>query len=267
MLKWCSYCQNFLGEVAPFEQLDVTHGMCATCAPTALDLSDRDIAHARLLHDIQSQLREAGRRGDLGAAEQIVEAARVAGLRPVDTLIGLITPLLCQVGEDWKRAATSVAEEHRFTAFCESLYDLIAMRVAPVVVADSAGLAWTDALLVNAGGNRHTLGVRLLALWLLGKGISALVAPPDSSPQEIVTWVGAKQPRLVMISMALAEQRQAVALLVPRIVALPNDRRPRILVGGYAVKLGQVVPIPGAEFVTDLTALPAELWNQPILSQ
>ena len=119
MLKWCSYCQRFLGETPDFHNLNVTHGICTACAPGADKFTEADFQLAESLRDIQHQLREAGRRSDLHAAERIIENAAAANVRAVDVLIGIIAPALYQVGEDWRRGIIGVAEEHRFTAFCE----------------------------------------------------------------------------------------------------------------------------------------------------
>jgi len=51
-------------------------------------------------------------------------------MRAIDLLIGIIAPLLYQIGEDWKHGAVTVAQEHRFTAFCEKVLELIG-EVAP----------------------------------------------------------------------------------------------------------------------------------------
>jgi hypothetical protein len=40
-----------------------------------------------------------------------------------------------------------------------------------------------------------------------------------------------------------------------RVAALPGPIRPKIIVGGYAVKLGLVPEIPGAELVADINTL------------
>lgn len=31
MIRWCSYCQKFLGERAPFDDPSFTHGICERC--------------------------------------------------------------------------------------------------------------------------------------------------------------------------------------------------------------------------------------------
>jgi hypothetical protein len=56
--------------------------------------------------------------------------------------------------------------------------------------------------------------------------------------------------------MALPEQADGVVGIVDRIAALPQALRPRVIVGGYAVKQGLVSEIPGAELLADISQLP-----------
>jgi methanogenic corrinoid protein MtbC1 len=61
-------------------------------------------------------------------------------------------------------------------------------------------------------------------------------------------------PGFVLISMPLAEQVPSVVAIVERLAELPILIRPKIVVGGYAVKMGLVSVIPGADLLTDISA-------------
>jgi methanogenic corrinoid protein MtbC1 len=250
MLLWCSYCQHFGGEVPPYDNLTITHGICADCEPTALTLSDSDFARVRTVRDVQDRLHQAGSHGDLEAARRIIEDARAVNMREVDVLIGIMAPLLYQIGEDWKRGAVTVAEEHRFTAFCERVLELVNVKVATVAPAPPA-----DVLLVNAPGNRHTLAVRILALWLMHRDIPARAVEEPLDTEDVVALVGGTQPKLLLVSLALAEQTTGVAAIAGRVATLPEPIRPKIVVGGYAVKVGLVTAIPGADLMPDINLL------------
>jgi methanogenic corrinoid protein MtbC1 len=254
MLSWCSYCQQFVGEVPPYDDLNVTHCICATCESNALSLTESDIAHALMLKDIQSRLFDAGRRGDMNAAKRVIDASRQANMRELDILVGIIAPMLYQIGEDWKRGAITVAEEHRFTAFCEKIIDILAVKSPSATLID-APEERNAILLINAPGNYHTLAVRILALWLIDKGMPARAAHQALNVEGVVEIIRKVHPKFVLISMALAEQVPGVVAIVERIAELPNLVRPRIIVGGYAVKLGLVSIIPGADLLADIGAL------------
>ena len=256
MLKWCSYCQRFLGETPDFHNLNVTHGICTACAPGADKFTELDFQLAESLRDIQHQLREAGRCSDLDAADRIIESAAAANVRAVDVLIGIIAPALYQVGEDWKRGIIGVAEEHRFTAFCEELFNRVASRGKDAAPAPSAADEEpSEFLLMNAPGNKHTLAIRILTFWLRSRGAAARLLGSPPSPEELAAMVIRNRPKSLLISMALTEQSAGVTSMAQRVSQLPAAIRPKVIIGGYAVKLGLVSAIPGAQLMADISSL------------
>jgi methanogenic corrinoid protein MtbC1 len=254
MLSWCSYCQQFVGEVPPYDDLIVTHGICATCESNTLSLTESDIAHAMMLKGIQSRLFDAGHRGDFNAAKRIVDASRQANIRELDILVGIIAPMLYQIGEDWKRGAITAVEERRFTAFCEKIVDMLAAKSSLAVPNDASSQERNAILLISAPGNCHTLAVRILALWLADKGMPTRAAYRPLDVEGVIEMIRKVHPGVVLISMALAEQIPGVVAIVERIAKLPNPVRPKIIVGGYAVKTGLVSAIPGADLLADIGA-------------
>jgi len=65
-------------------------------------------------------------------------------------------------------------------------------------------------LLMNAPGNKHTLAIRILTLWLWNRGSRARMIDPPPTLDELNALVIRAQPRLILVSMALAEQRVGV---------------------------------------------------------
>jgi methanogenic corrinoid protein MtbC1 len=255
MLRWCAYCQQFLGEAPDYQKLTISHGICAACAPHALELTESDSQLAKSLRAIYQAIYEAGWRNDLAAAERIIETAHEANIRTVDVLMGVVAPLLYQVGEEWKQNLRCVADEHRFTSFCNTMFRLIAAKEA-APMPDCPNTAEAPAmLLMNAPGNRHTLAIRILSLWLRNKGFGVQMLDEPPPLHEFLALVLASRIRVVLLSMALAEQLSAVVEIVERIAELPRSNRPRVVVGGYAVKLGYVSAIPGADLLGDISLL------------
>ena len=109
--------------------------------------------------------------------------------------------------------------------------------------------------LMNARGNRHTLAVRILSLWLTNLGLKTRIVNERAGLDDLVRDLAVSRPRFLLISMALLEQRDYVAAVAERIQALPEAPRPKVLVGGYPVKIGVVQSIPGADLVSDIGAL------------
>jgi len=243
MLRWCSFCQKFLGEAEPYEDLRITHGICPACQRRLRALTDEDLERSRRLQTILDQLIAAGRSGDLEATDLLVRNALAENLRAIDILMGLVAPALYQIGEDWRKGFITVAEEHRFTTHCEQIFEFLRNEL-------------------NAPGNRHTLAIRILAAWCASNGIAARITDQNLAIEDLITLVAESRPRLLLISIALSEQHPAVVRLVERIATLPGPRHPKILVGGYAVKMKLVPPIPGAHLEPDINSIETSLFNE-----
>lgn len=269
MLSWCSYCQEFQGERPPFDTLAATHGICESCDAKMLATTDRELdrqlEHARALGQVQAALSAASHNNDVDAAARTLEDAVAARMRPVDVLLGIVGPMLYQIGKDWERSVITVADEHRFTAFCQEVVELVESRLQADAATARVLAGPVEALLMNAPGNRHTLGIHVLRLWLLSKGVHGQALYPAPRPDEVAALVQKLQPRMLLISIAIAEQTRGAQAIVERVRALPGPGgRIRILAGGNAVKLGHVAPIPGLELTTDIHAVPEMLarWEQ-----
>ena len=116
-----------------------------------------------------------------------------------------------------------------------------------------------DVLLMSAPGNRHTLATRILAAWCAGEGIPARIIDPVPVIDDLIRVIGEIRPRVILISIALSEQHPAVVSLAERIAALPGAYHPKIFVGGYAVKMKLIPPIPGACLVPDIHSIDISL--------
>jgi methanogenic corrinoid protein MtbC1 len=99
------------------------------------------------------------------------------------------------------------------------------------------------------------LGIRIVALWLVSKGVRAHAVDRPLNVEDILALVRTRQPRYLLVSVALAEQRESVVAIAERIAALPARTRPKIIVGGNAVKLGFVRDIPNCDLIADLGSL------------
>lgn len=246
MIQWCAYCQRFLGEVQPFDRYEITHGICRACAREFSDRSPADIDRARQLGTLHAELMLRARKADEHAALASIDRALAAGVRPVDALVGLLVPALGELGAAWARGEITVADEHRFTAFTEQMIETLSAKAGKKQRYEQVSV-----LLVNAEGNYHTLGVRIVNLWLEDRGVSSLAVYPGLPVDEIVSLVETLEPRTLGISVSLDAQMPAVA----RAVDLLGSRVPRIVLGGHAVKNGLVPDVPGTTALTGLETL------------
>jgi methanogenic corrinoid protein MtbC1 len=164
VIRWCSYCQRFIGERPPYDDLSVTHGICSSCLgkPDVLtDVSDRIVEVAAFFRDF---LRRAVR-GSPPEPAEVIDAGRELGIRPVDILLGVAQPTLYKIGDLFAAGRVSPQREHKLSE-----------RVEAVIAAfEDASPRSEDAprvLLGGAPGNKHRIGARIFALTLAEEGIA-----------------------------------------------------------------------------------------------
>ena len=224
-----------------------------------MDQLNSEISNSHLLREIQGLLYEAGKTGDMAAASRIVHRALSAGLRPVDILVGLITPLLYLIGVEWESSLITIADEHRFTGFCEQVFDLIVLEVK-AAAAPSRGIRQPLVFVMNAHGNNHRLGIRILSLWLQSKGIETLNFDPPPSLETLFQLATSARPQAILISLALDRQKAYVYSIARRMETFPQPR-PTLIVGGYAIKQHLIPPIRGTLFLETITGLDDLIWT------
>jgi methanogenic corrinoid protein MtbC1 len=241
-------------ETAPYDNFTISHGLCPSSAsahkyPFAHDVVERGTT----LRILFRALFDAGLNEDFEAATQIVDEAIAANCRPVDILFGMISPMLYEIGEEWKRGALSVEAEHRFTSFSRRVVELVEARIGSVTAASAYHV--TPSFLMNAPGNRHELALRILSIWLESRGTKVRIIEEDVDQDKLMRSIAAERPKYLLISMSLTDQRESVAEIAKAIQALPHDVRPKTIVGGYPIKVGLIRSIPETELLSNISAL------------
>ena len=108
---------------------------------------------------------------------------------------------------------------------------------------------------MNAPNNRHKLAVRILSNWLGSRGEKVRLVEDDVDYDKLLRSIAAEQPRYLLISMALIDQRASVAEIAERVQAVPEGIRPKVIIGGYPIKTGLIRAIPNAELQSNVSAL------------
>jgi methanogenic corrinoid protein MtbC1 len=255
VIKWCSYCQRYLGDIPPYDDFGLTHGICEACM--AAHESGRRLDHAARIAEFFGRLHGAGRRGGIPSASAVLDEGVQMGLRPIDLLMGVIQPALYLVGESWAAGLTTVAREHSFTAMASSLLALVMHKYPEVTRLRQSGRP--RVLLVAAEGNDHTLGVQLVELMLLLEGIPTFAVYPGIAAEDVWDLWQEVQAPVVGFSVALSSQVRGVRAAVARFMQ-ERMAPPRFVLGGFPVRLGlrthQELPV---ELMPDPRALVATL--------
>lgn len=237
MIKWCAYCQTFQGETAPYEDFEVTHGMCEICAQKGLMWTADEEIRLRFLQDLFARFWEAGDKEDQGRIHNLVKEALREGIRPIDILFGLTGPILIRVGILWETNQLTFHEEQKYTRSCEWIIDLISKNhFNPVKAAPKAVLA-------NVIGNKHTLGIRFVSMGLASLGIESQILYPVSDYQELLKASQTQSCSMIGLSISLAEQKPE---LLNAIEFLKDKAQfqGQIVVGGSALNYGlQLNPV------------------------
>jgi methanogenic corrinoid protein MtbC1 len=240
MIRWCAYCQRYQGEVAPFENYSVTHTLCESCEASGAYLHEQP----RTLERIQSFFTRVGR-GGTGpgvTATEVVQEGAALGLDPIDLLLGIVQPVLRQIGARWERAEATIAEEHRISALCAGV-TLMLLESDPRL-AELRHRRPPQVLLVAAEGNQHTIGLQILEVLLLRNHVSTVTAYPGLPDDEVVEITRSLRPRVLAISAAVPQQMGSAIAVAHRIGDWPPSERPRVVVGGMGLRCGEPLPVP-----------------------
>jgi methanogenic corrinoid protein MtbC1 len=247
MIRWCSYCQRYLGDVAPFGDFALTHGICQACA-VRFEAAEQ-FENSTPLVAFYRKLQRAGQGGELPSASAVLDEGISLGLRPLDLLIGLVQPALYHVGKMWAEGATPVACEHAFTAMASSLVALVTVKY-PEAQAYRQSRS-PHILLVAADGNYHTLGVQLVELMLVLEQVPTFSVYPGIAADEVLDLWKVLPAPVVGFSIALPSQLPGVRKAVERFLR-ECPQPPRFLLGGAPVREGlDIDPTLPIELVAD----------------
>lgn len=237
MIRWCSYCQSFLGEVPPFEDYSPTHAVCEACLSKGRDYIASSVNLARQMGDFYNGLREAAAAGEAISLDEIMAAGSKLGIKDIDLCVGIIQPILYEIGELWKDGHLTAAQEHLFTEFAEQVIHRFKERSFPIPNLPRAENV--DVLLVCADGNYHTLGVQIIDLAMRELGLKTKAITPGLPNQDILWSVERFQPRILGISIAEQGQIEQVIEFAKTVQNDPNRVDMKILVGGSGVRIRQ----------------------------
>ena len=181
MIRWCSYCQAFLGEARPFDSAVVTHGVCDAC-DARLEKGEALIEATATVRDPMNRTFACAAHSDVNARPGLLSEASVRHLPSTSALVGLLQPALYRVGTGWEDGDLTVAAEHRFTAGCDRFFSQL--------LAYPRTEASLDVLGFLAPGNTYSLGPRFAAELLGARGIRTEAIVPELPRAEMVAEIG-----------------------------------------------------------------------------
>jgi methanogenic corrinoid protein MtbC1 len=251
-----------MGECAPFGKYSLTHGLCQKCDQRGMAEKKSISPGLQALAGFFLKLRRLAREGIESDPEQWVKKGFALGIKPEDLLVGIIQPALYEIGELWSKGEVTVAAEHRFSSFAETVVGHV-YRHYPRLGRNRQSRS-PDILLANADGNYHTLGAKFLETCLLSAGLKTFTVLPGLPGREILELVKALKPKALGLSVSLHTQVKSLRELAGEIKRLPAGRRPLLLAGGLPIKEGLALP-PELSIICcrDIAGFPFEQVRRP----
>jgi excisionase family DNA binding protein len=188
----------------------------------------------------QSRLQARMLRGDVEGSWQVIEAAMASGFEPSEVYLQLLAPSLHAIGASWRSGSVSIDQEHLASTAAATMIG----RLSPRFV--HPGRKKGVVIVAMPPGERHGLGVAMLADILADAGYEVLNLGPDTPTSSFVDALrGAGSLSAILVSVVDAERRPAAA----RLLAAARRERPQVprLVGGNAVPDERVALDLGAD--------------------
>lgn len=258
MIKWCAYCQTYDGEIAPFEQYTLSHGICKKCIETNVAEDEGKIARAQAIRAFYETMRIAIAKRDTGSFSNIYPMSKTLGIHAADLALGIMQPLLYEVGELWSQGKITVAYEHYYTGVSKEILQMIHASTA-----DKQSLRQSKnprIVLMQAPGNHHSLGLQFVELILMLHGISSYVMGKNLSKVQFLDTLSELSPSYLGVSAALPLQHEDLVQIGQINSELGLNDGMRIFAGGFAFRQKETNRhIKGIQIMTSAKELIGEM--------
>jgi methanogenic corrinoid protein MtbC1 len=176
-------------------------------------------APAKAPAKVRAQLLEAIERSDAGAASSLLDHSLfVAGVE--STLTQIVAPILEEIGKGWEEGRLSVAQEHLAT-------ETIRSRLV-TLLADARGAVRGVAVLACPAGERHDMGLLMLAVLLRGDGWQVAYLGADTPVADAFGLAEQLDARVVALSLVMPKPAAALRTALAR----RPPRAATVVVGG-----------------------------------
>ncbi len=192
---------------------------------------------ARTATELRAALAESASATNADAVEALLDQT-LALLPLTEALEEVIRPALVVTGERWERGELTVAQEHMLSA---------AVRGRIVrLLADRRPAVRGHAVLACAPGERHELGLLMLAAMLCADGWGVAYLGAETPIRDALAFAGMSQARLLCLSVTMPQHIEA---LVDGLALRPRGGL-HVVLGG-AVASRDLARLAGARYVGD----------------
>lgn len=171
---------------------------------------------------------------DLPAARQLTDQVRSEGAEIGTLYANLFAPALRRIGEMWAAGEISVAEEHIASSLVEQLMALLYPEIFAARRASRERV-----LMASAPGERHVIGLRMVADIFEGNGYDVLFLGADTPTIECVEASRRYGPEIVVLAAYTAEAAIELRTEVRSLLEVVPDGP--ILAGGDTAAIRDVL--------------------------
>ncbi|MBN1662763.1 MAG: cobalamin-dependent protein [Deltaproteobacteria bacterium] len=142
--------------------------------------------------------------------------------------LGLIQPVMYEIGRLWEQDKISTAEEHLATSMVGRILAGLYAKL-PIPPPDRG-----KAIVTSAPNEFHELGGRMLADMLEAAGWDILYLGANTPAEELIRLIRKTNPRFLAISLTMPFGMDRVAAIISTLKGAPDLGHIKILVGGSA---------------------------------
>lgn len=190
--------------------------------------------------------------GSYADAAHVVQVALAAGASGAEIFSRVLTPAMYRVGERWKLAEMTVADEHLATAITNRIMGLVYEALAIEMPTSRERV-----LITAVEGDQHVMGLRMIADVLEGAGYETIYLGADTPLDGLIDSIEHWEPSVVALG---GTAPWSGPMLVKTILAIraANPSMPIVLGGAQAVSAasaagdGQIFVASDAESVVEV---------------
>lgn len=216
MFTVCSYCHAVTGEVEPYYQFLLSHGICSNCAQS-VD-THGEIPFDPASADYFRRLVDAAMMGDQSNCQDMLEEGIALGFKSSDLLMMALSGVLNDVGKRWEAGEITHFDEQRATSWCLALLNQLPELENPHEQLDIVGMAGSK--------NAHNVGLKLAEYAVRERGFSIENLPGDTDVDNTLQFLQSRGAQHFVISCAL-----------PTMIDAAMEKIARLRQGGYAGKI------------------------------
>lgn len=233
MLRWCCYCQTFIGESEPRNDFSISHGICKHCKEQYKSAS-KNINQLKPVKNFFKKLHTNITLSTIPDSKAILDESISLGIKPSDLLMGMMQPMLNELGQLYMEGRVTIQQEHLFSEFVSGVLHEMNARYRQ----SATPRVKVDVLLVCINSNYHSFAVRFLEQLLRGEGISTTAIYPSLPIKDVMVTAEERGARVIGISASMKTQVSELAEIPKLLKQWKKGPMPLIVVGGQALQDG-----------------------------